>query len=171
MSSPCHSELFLLEKEDPMKKEVRKRVKRSESRWGRWGFNARKRPCRQRRTAVAVDTILEQAFIEVRAGTRWSPRSAVWSASSVRKITCDHLQSCCTRTRLFSFLTTTSKATSKQEAMVSHIPRGSFFWRFFDGGDATKYHLERYMFVCCYKINMITYIDIPKLLYFIILIS
>jgi hypothetical protein len=27
------------------------------------------------------------------------------------------------------------------------------------------------MFVCCYKINMITYIDIPKLLYFIILIS
>ncbi|AQK85476.1 60S ribosomal protein L17-2 [Zea mays] len=35
MSSPCHSELFLLEKEDPMKKEVRKRVKRSESRWGR----------------------------------------------------------------------------------------------------------------------------------------
>uniref|UniRef100_A0A804MGJ5 60S ribosomal protein L17 n=1 Tax=Zea mays TaxID=4577 RepID=A0A804MGJ5_MAIZE len=35
MSSPCHSELFLLEKEDPMKKEVRKRAKRSESRRGR----------------------------------------------------------------------------------------------------------------------------------------
>ncbi|AQK50744.1 60S ribosomal protein L17-2 [Zea mays] len=34
MSSPCHSELFLLEKEDPMKKEVRKRAKRSESRRG-----------------------------------------------------------------------------------------------------------------------------------------
>jgi hypothetical protein len=34
-----------------------------------------------------------------------------------------------------------------------------------------EYHLERYMFVCCYKIDMIKYIDIPKLLYFIILIS